>query len=297
MAKPNQYSLWMGDLEMWMDEEFIKEAFRSMGETVKGVKIIRQRHSGLPAGYCFVEFNDEEEARRAMLRLNGKIVPGSDPPTRFKLNQASFGREHLKDQEHSLFIGELSEDVDDFALYSAFHKKYNSVKAAKVVLDSEGRSRGFGFVRFSDEEEQKLALVEMNHYTGLGQKPIRVSTATAKRGGGNMYNYSAAGMPQSYYPPYQNYGTQSYYNQPWWQLYQMPSSYYNYGADYSQTGQSQTQTGNEDEELEDPELDVDVEKVNAEFMEQNEEVFISIEGSRWHPIDNAMATVDDIVVK
>ena len=33
----------------------------------------------LPAGYCFVEFNDEEEARRAMLRLNGKIVPGSDP--------------------------------------------------------------------------------------------------------------------------------------------------------------------------------------------------------------------------
>jgi len=50
-----------------------------------------------------------------------------------------------------------------------------------VVLDSEGHSRGFGFVRFSDEDEQKLALVEMNHYTGLGQKPIRVSTATAKR--------------------------------------------------------------------------------------------------------------------
>ena len=34
-------------------------------------------------------------------------------------------------QEHSVFIGYLSEDVDDYALYLAFKNKYNSVKAAK----------------------------------------------------------------------------------------------------------------------------------------------------------------------
>ena len=32
-----------------------------------------------PAGYCFVEFTDGETAHRAMLRLNGKKVPGSSP--------------------------------------------------------------------------------------------------------------------------------------------------------------------------------------------------------------------------
>ena len=33
----------------------------------------------LPAGYCFVEFKDGDAAQRAMLRLNGKIIPNSQP--------------------------------------------------------------------------------------------------------------------------------------------------------------------------------------------------------------------------
>lgn len=33
--------------------------------------------------------------------------------------------------EYSLFVGELTDDVDDFALYDGFSKRYQSVKAAK----------------------------------------------------------------------------------------------------------------------------------------------------------------------
>ena len=33
----------------------------------------------LPAGYCFVEFRDGPSAQKAMLRLNGKIIPNSQP--------------------------------------------------------------------------------------------------------------------------------------------------------------------------------------------------------------------------
>ena len=39
---------------------------------------------------------------------------------------------------------------------------------------------GYGFVRFSDENEMKRALVEMQGASGLGSKPIRVSVATPK---------------------------------------------------------------------------------------------------------------------
>lgn len=35
--------------------------------------------SRLPAGYCFVDFQDAESALRAQLRLNGKIIPNSEP--------------------------------------------------------------------------------------------------------------------------------------------------------------------------------------------------------------------------
>lgn len=50
-----------------------------------------------------------------------------------------------------------------------------------MILDSNtGKSKGFGFVRFGDEHEHARALTEMQHYRGLGSRPIRVAVATPK---------------------------------------------------------------------------------------------------------------------
>lgn len=40
--------------------------------------------------------------------------------------------------EYSLFVGELSDDVDDYVLYQAFAKRYRSCRSVKskfVVMD------------------------------------------------------------------------------------------------------------------------------------------------------------------
>ena len=50
-----------------------------------------------------------------------------------------------------------------------------------VVLDSSGKSKGFGFVRFSEETDQQRALIEMQHMTGIGRRPIKVGLAAPKR--------------------------------------------------------------------------------------------------------------------
>ena len=55
-------------------------------------------------------------------------------------------------------MGDLTDDVDDYALYKTFKDRYPSTKGAKVVLESNGESRGFGFVRFSNNFEQMAAL-------------------------------------------------------------------------------------------------------------------------------------------
>ena len=57
----------------------------------------------------------------------------------------------------------------------------NTVFFMVVVLDNDGKSRGYGFVRFKDETDQQRALIDMQHFTGLGKKPIKVSMATPKR--------------------------------------------------------------------------------------------------------------------
>ena len=64
----------------------------------------------------------------------------------------------LFSEEYSIFVGDLTDDVDDYDLYKTFKDRYPSTRGAKVVLESNGESRGFGFVRFSNTFEQTSAL-------------------------------------------------------------------------------------------------------------------------------------------
>ncbi|KAF4802248.1 tRNA selenocysteine 1-associated protein 1-like protein [Turdus rufiventris] len=205
-------SLWMGDLEPYMDENFVSRAFATMGELVLGVKIIRNR---IPAGYCFVEFADLATAEKCLHKINGKPLPGATPAKRFKLNYATYGKQPDNSPEYSLFVGDLTPDVDDGMLYEFFVKVYPSCRGGKVVLDQAGVSKGYGFVKFTDELEQKRALTECQGAVGLGSKPVRLSVAIPKANRvkpmeyNQMYNYNY----NQYYQQYHNYFAQWGYDQ------------------------------------------------------------------------------------
>lgn len=69
-------SLWIGDIESWMDENYIANLFCQVG-AVANVKIIRDKNSGAPMGYGFVEFTSHEAAARVLQLFNGSINPGT----------------------------------------------------------------------------------------------------------------------------------------------------------------------------------------------------------------------------
>ncbi|XP_059088457.1 tRNA selenocysteine 1-associated protein 1-like isoform X1 [Tigriopus californicus] len=163
-----------------MDEDFIRGAFAAMGETnVLTIKIIKNKFTGEPASYGFVNFDSDPSALMAMHKLNGKIMPNSQPPIRFKLNHNST-RLMPGEKDHSIWVGDLSPDVDDLQLYKFFSARFQTVKSAKVVLDGSGFSKGYGFIRFGNEQEQNTALMSMMGVSGLGAKPIKVSLAVPK---------------------------------------------------------------------------------------------------------------------
>lgn len=66
-----------------------------------------------------------------MHRLGGKVIPNSNPPVRFKLNHNST-RLQPGEVDTSIWVGDLSPDVDDFALYQFFTQRYQTVRCAKV---------------------------------------------------------------------------------------------------------------------------------------------------------------------
>lgn len=79
-----------------------------------------------------------------------------------------------------LYVGDLSPDVSDEALYQFFAQRYASCRSARVVADAALRSRGFGFVQFANADECLRALSEMQGKTGLGSSQLRLSMAMSK---------------------------------------------------------------------------------------------------------------------
>ncbi|KAM7272184.1 hypothetical protein ACFE04_026847 [Oxalis oulophora] len=81
------------------------------------------------------------------------------------------------DAEYRCFVGGLAWATDDQALESAF-SKYGEVVESKIINDREtGRSRGFGFVTFKDQDSMTAAIDGMNgqqldgrNITGLRQQ-------------------------------------------------------------------------------------------------------------------------------
>lgn len=173
-------ALWIGGLEPYMDEEFIRNSLALMGEdSIVSIKVIKNKFTGEPASYGFINFTSDANALMAMHKLNGKIIPNSTPPVRFKLNHNST-RLMPGEKDSSIWVGDLTPDVDDLQLFKFFSNRFQSIKSAKVVLDQSGFSKGYGFIRFGNEEEQQTALTSMQGVAGLGAKPIKVSLAIPK---------------------------------------------------------------------------------------------------------------------
>ncbi|EGW31816.1 uncharacterized protein SPAPADRAFT_56576 [Spathaspora passalidarum NRRL Y-27907] len=238
-------TLWMGDLDPWLDEQGITDLWWNILHKRVVVKIIKPKSSisnldpnyqGLTnSGYCFVEFETFEDAQQA-LSLNGQLLPDIAMPSQqhfpnnpdnqkkyFRLNWASgatLTAPIIQTPEYSLFVGDLSASTTEAHLLAFFQKSFpNSIKTVRVMTDPiSGKSRCFGFVRFTDESERQRALVEMNGVWFAG-RPLRVALATPRTNPRNKYEMMFIPPPpppppgsgqlpgQPIYPP--NYYTQA----------------------------------------------------------------------------------------
>lgn len=84
-----------------------------------------------------------------------------------------------------LYVGNLSYSMSDDTLASAF-SACGTVESARVITDRDsGRSKGFGFVEMSSDQEAQDAIEKMNGQVVEG-RPLNVSEARpqAPREGG-----------------------------------------------------------------------------------------------------------------
>ncbi len=70
-------NIYIGNLSYSTTEDTLKSMFTAFGD-VESVKVIKDRFSGRPKGFGFVEMPSNSEADQAIKALNGNRVDGSN---------------------------------------------------------------------------------------------------------------------------------------------------------------------------------------------------------------------------
>jgi RNA recognition motif-containing protein len=76
-------NIYVGNLSRFVTEESLKELFAAFG-TVTSVRIIKDKFTGEPKGFGFVDIPDQGEAEQAISQLNGTELEGK----RLTVNEA-----------------------------------------------------------------------------------------------------------------------------------------------------------------------------------------------------------------
>ncbi|KAJ8332705.1 hypothetical protein SKAU_G00424940 [Synaphobranchus kaupii] len=169
------------------DDEKLKEVFSEYGRTLSVRVMMDER--GRSRGFGFVNYENHEDAQKAVEQMNGKELNGRiiyvgraqkrlerQGELKRKFEQIKQERIH-RYQGVNLYVKNLDDGIDDERLRREF-APYGTITSAKVMTDGS-HSKGFGFVCFSSPEEATKAVTEMNGRI-VSTKPLYVALAQRK---------------------------------------------------------------------------------------------------------------------
>ncbi|KAM6248701.1 polyadenylate-binding protein 1-like isoform 1-T1 [Porphyrio hochstetteri] len=178
LRKSGVGNVFIKNLDDSIDNKALYDTFSAFGN-ILSCKVVCDENGS--RGYGFVHFETHEAATRAIETMNGmllndrKVFVGHFKSR--KEREAEFGAKAT--EFTNVYIKNFGDDMDDDRLREIF-SKFGKTLSVKVMMDSTGRSKGFGFVNFEKHEEAQKAVADMNGkeingrvvYVGRAQKRL-----------------------------------------------------------------------------------------------------------------------------
>eukprot|EP00232_Nephroselmis_pyriformis_P030005 CAMPEP_0182871282 /NCGR_PEP_ID=MMETSP0034_2-20130328/11028_1 /TAXON_ID=156128 /ORGANISM="Nephroselmis pyriformis, Strain CCMP717" /LENGTH=607 /DNA_ID=CAMNT_0025003827 /DNA_START=78 /DNA_END=1897 /DNA_ORIENTATION=+ len=149
-------SLYVGDLDPSVSEAQLYEVFSQVGPVVS-IRVCRDLITRRSLGYAYVNYNSGADAQRAIDVLNFTPVNGKAVRIMYSQRDPSA----RKSAVGNIFIKNLDRTIDNKALFDTF-QAFGPVQSSKIALDSQGQSKGYGFVQFDTEEAAQTAITKVN---------------------------------------------------------------------------------------------------------------------------------------
>lgn len=149
-------SLYVGDLEANVSEAQLYDVFKQVAN-VQSIRLCRDVITRRSLGYAYVNCMTAQEASRAIEVLNFTAINGKPIRIMYSHRDPSI----RKSGTANIFIKNLDKGIDHKALHDTF-SAFGPILSCKVATDSEGQSKGYGFVQFEQEESAQNAIDKLN---------------------------------------------------------------------------------------------------------------------------------------
>ncbi|KAM2061252.1 hypothetical protein ACFX1T_046345 [Malus domestica] len=178
--------LFVGGVSWETTEENFSNYFSKYGEIVDSVIMI-DKHTGKPRGFGFVTFSDPmviDSVLEVEHVIDGRVVEVKRTVPRGNVGFKGASK------RKKIFVGGIPTSLTDDELGEYF-SAYGTIVEHQIMLDHKtGRSRGFGFVTFENEDALDKIFSDGKVHE-LGGKQVEIKKAEPKRGGGDFSGSSA----------------------------------------------------------------------------------------------------------
>lgn len=177
------YAIFVSQVHPKVNERDLFEFFSHVGR-VDDIRLIRDPRTQKSKGLCYVEFWDKDSVGKA-ISLSGQLLGGY--PISISVTPASQrlgggGNSPVSESTMRLYIGSIPDSVKEEDLRPVF-AAFGEIDYFDIHRDSNGQSKGFGFVQYTNERDGRDAMEKLNGLKIAGRS-IKVGVVDTGSDGG-----------------------------------------------------------------------------------------------------------------
>lgn len=178
-------NVYIKNLPEKFDKRDLEEMFGKVGRITSSM--LSFTPDGTFRGFAFVNYETSEEAQEAIRQFHdiefegkklyvGRAMKKNERQAQlYAIHQDRLEAKRKQWEGRNLYVKNLSDIIDEAKFREEF-SQFGTITSCKIVIDGNGRSRGFGFVCFESPEQAAKAFQEMQNKM-IDRKPLYVAYA------------------------------------------------------------------------------------------------------------------------